>query len=90
MVAINEMVRYINTSIIAGNKPEFLSNVLERYKKVYLARDGASKDVESYSPQSFTKKLGTFFNEQQSDTQAKSALSNQFVPPIFCLYFSLP
>ena len=31
-VAINEIVRYINTSIIAGNKPEFLSNILERYK----------------------------------------------------------
>ena len=31
-VAINEMVRYVNTSIIAGNKPEFLSNILERYK----------------------------------------------------------
>ena len=87
-MAINEMVRYINTSIITGNKPEFLSNILEGYKKVYLAQDGASKDVESYSAQSFTKKLRTFFNEQQLNTQAKSALINQFVPPIFCLYFA--
>ena len=42
-VAINEIV--INTSIIAGNKPEFLGNILERYKKVYLAQEGASKNA---------------------------------------------
>ena len=44
-LAINEIVRYINTSIIAENKPEFLSTILERYKQVYLAQEGASKDV---------------------------------------------
>ena len=42
-MAINEIV--INTSIIAGNKPEFLGNILERYKKVYLAQEGASKNT---------------------------------------------
>ena len=64
-MAINEIVRYINTSIIAGNKPEFLSTILEQYKQVNLPQEVASKDVESYSTQSFTKKLRTFFNEKQ-------------------------
>ena len=44
-MAINEIFRYINTSIIAVNKPEFLSTILEQYKQVYLAQEGASKDV---------------------------------------------
>ena len=64
-MAINEIVRYINTSIIAGNKPEFLSTILEQYKQVNLPQEVASKDVKSYSTQSFTKKLRTFFNEKQ-------------------------
>ena len=45
-MAINEIFRYINTSIIAVNKPEFLSTILEQYKQVYLAQEGASKDVD--------------------------------------------
>ena len=56
LVAINEIVRYINTSIVAENKPEFLITILEWYKQVHLAQEGASKDVESYSAQSFFKK----------------------------------
>ena len=61
-VAINEIVRSINTSIIAGNNSEFLSTILEQCKHVYLAQEDVSKDIESYSDQSFTKKLRTFFN----------------------------
>ena len=53
-VAINVIVRYINTSIISGSKSGFLSAILEQYKQVYLAQEGASKDVKSYSAQSFT------------------------------------
>ena len=64
-MAINDTVRYINTSVIAGKKPAFLSTILERYKQIYVAEEDVSKDVESYSAQSFTKKLRTFFNEQQ-------------------------
>ena len=44
-VAINEIVIYINASTIAGNKPEFLSTILEQCKQVYLAQESASKDV---------------------------------------------
>ena len=61
-VAINEIVRSISTSIIAGNNCKFLSTILEQRKHVYLAQEDASKDIESYSDQSSTKKLWTFFN----------------------------
>ena len=47
-MAITEIVTYINTSIIAGNKPEFLSTISERYKQVYLAQEDVSKDVGPY------------------------------------------
>ena len=69
-MAINDTVRYINTSVIAGKKPAFLSTILERYKQIYVAEEDVSKDVESYSAQSFTKKLRTFFNEQQLNIYA--------------------
>ena len=71
-VAINEFVRYINTSIIAGNKPEFLSTIFERYKQNYLAQASGSKDVEPYSVQSFAKRLRIFFNEQQLNIRANA------------------
>ena len=71
-VAVDKIIRYISTSIIAGNKPEFLSTVLERYKQVYLAQEGASKDVMSYPAQSFTKKVRTFFHEQQLNVQVNA------------------
>ena len=64
-VAINEIVRYINTSIISGNKPEFLSTILEQCKQLYVAQEGTSKGVEFYYDHSFTKTLRTFFNKQQ-------------------------
>ena len=71
--ATNEIVRYINTSIISGNKAEFLSTISERYKQsIYLGQEGTSKNVEFYFAQSFTKKLRTFWtiNEQQLNIQA--------------------
>ena len=71
--ATNEIVRYINTSIISGNKAEFLSTISERYKQsIYLGEEGTSKNVEFYFAQSFTKKLRTFWtiNEQQLNIQA--------------------
>ena len=44
-MAITEIVTYINPSIIAVNKSEFLSTISERYKQVYLAQEDAAKDV---------------------------------------------
>ena len=75
-MAINDTVRYINTSVIAGKKPAFLSTILERYKQIYVAEEDVSKDVESYSAQSFTKKLRTFFNEQQLNIYANETKKN--------------
>ena len=60
-VATNEIVSYINTSIIPGNKPKFLSTILERYKQVYLAQEGASKDVQYYSMLSHVPKIWGHF-----------------------------
>ena len=48
---ILRLLRYINTSVIAGNKPEVLNTILERYKQVYLAQEDESKDTKSYSTQ---------------------------------------
>ena len=53
-MVINEIVRYVNNSIIAGNKPEFLRAILEQCKQACLAQEDAPKDVKSYSDQSFT------------------------------------
>ena len=72
-MAINEIVRYVNNSIIAGNKPEFLRTILEQCKQACLAQEGAPKDVKSYSDQSFTKKLRRFFNKPQLNIQANAA-----------------
>ena len=54
---MRSLVIYINTSIIHGNKPEFLSTILERYKQVYLAQEGASKDIQYYSMLSHLPKI---------------------------------
>ena len=53
---INEIVRYINTSVITRKRPEFLSTMLERYKQVYLAQEGASKDVALHKKMKFSIK----------------------------------
>ena len=61
-------------SIIAGNKPEFSSTTLEQCKQAYLAQEGASKDIESYSAQSSTKHLmnNEYTIEQQWNIQANT------------------
>ena len=43
----------INTGLLAINEivSYGIRTLLERYKRVYLAQDGASKDVEPYSAQ---------------------------------------
>ena len=61
---------------LSGNKPEFINTILERYKQVYLAPEGALKDFQFYFAQYFTKKIRTFFNEQQLNIQANATEKN--------------
>ena len=49
---------------------------MERYKQVYLAPEGALKDFQFYFAQYFTKKIRTFFNEQQLNIQANATEKN--------------
>ena len=39
---------------------------------LFKAEEGAAFDVESYSAQSFTKNVRTFFNKQQLNIQANA------------------
>ena len=49
---------------------------MEQYKQVYLAPKGALKDFQFYFAQYFTKKIRTFFNEQQLNIQANATEKN--------------
>ena len=79
-VAINGIVRSISTSIIAGNNCKFLSTILEQCKHVYLAQEDASKDIESYSDQSFTKKIKDIFQH----SLPRLVLSQAFINMAMC------
>ena len=60
-----EMVAYNKEHIISKEKPQYISDFLQRFKQLYMAKGGKQQDVESYSVQHFTTKLKKEFNQNQ-------------------------
>ena len=50
-----DIVSYIK--VVRENKPQFASDILERYKQSYPVKGGCKEDVDSYSIQHLTSKL---------------------------------
>ena len=60
-----EMVAYNKEHVISKEKPQYISDFLQRFKQLYMAKGGKQQDVESYSVQHFTTKIKKEFNQNQ-------------------------
>ena len=59
-----DIVSYIKESVVRENKPQFASDILERYKRIYQVKGGCKEDVDSYSTQHLTSKLKSAFDRE--------------------------
>ena len=59
----DDLVKYINHSIIDLNEPEYASDLLERFQKSFEDRGGNAKQLEKYTTQNLSKRLRSSFND---------------------------
>ena len=60
-----DIVSYIKKSVVCENKPQFASDILERYKRIYQVKGGCKEDVDSYSTQHLTSKLKSALDNKE-------------------------
>ena len=44
-----DTVSYIKETVVRENKPQFASDILDRYKQIYQVKWGIKEDIDSYS-----------------------------------------
>ena len=80
-----EMVAYIKEHVKSKEKPQYVSNLLQSFKQLYIAKGGKPQDAESYSVQHFTTKLKKEFNQngiavKANRTKKTVILKNESMP----------
>ena len=59
-----ENISYIKETVVRENKPQFASDISERYKQIYRVKGGCKEDVDSYSNQHLTSKLKSALDKE--------------------------
>ena len=44
-----DIVSHLKETVVRENKPQFSSDILDRYKQIYQVKGGFKEDVDSYS-----------------------------------------
>ena len=47
--ALNDLIAFVNKCVIEKNTPAEVSQLLERYKRVYIAEGGRQDKIKSYT-----------------------------------------
>ena len=60
--ALNVLIAFVNKRVIEKNTPTKVSQLLERYKRVYITEGGKQDKINSYTNQRLVNKLRKHFD----------------------------
>ena len=69
--ATKDLVHFVHSSLLGQNKPIQVSNLLDRYKKVYVS-GGCTEKINTYNVQNFAEKLRKLFSDSLLSVKADS------------------
>ena len=58
------IVSYIKETVVCENKPQFASDILDRYNQIYQVKGGCKEDVDSYLIHHLTSKLKSALDKE--------------------------
>ena len=70
--ATKDLVHFVHSSVSGQNKPIQVSNLLDRYKKVYANEGGCAEKMNSYNVQHSAEKLRKLFSDSLMSVKADS------------------
>ena len=70
--ATKDLVHFVHSSVLGQIKPIQVSNLLDRYKKVYASEGGCTEKINSYNVQNFAEKLRKLFSDSLLSVKADS------------------
>ena len=60
--ALNDLFAFVNKRVIKKNTPTEVSQLLERYKRLFITEGGKQDKIKSYTSQRLVNKLGKHFD----------------------------
>ena len=65
-----EMVAYIKEHVISKERPQYVSDLLQRFKELYISQEDKSSDAKFYSVQHLKTKFKKEFNQNETGIKA--------------------